>query len=353
LNAEKWHYMPVLKIKRGEVKALAMVAGAHRPRILPLMEVVERKVEKTVEEHLDTAFRGFADGLRSYERCLLDAREIAQDGPAAAEAVFDRAEGAGLVFSPVTGVSRSADVAPALAHIGNGLALRVTRREFEEGGIAGRIDGFLTNHALTPAAVDLILDFGALDGFVSEGVANLAEEFLAEVPSHTAWRTLTVVGSAFPKSMGIVDKNGHAIIERADWRAWRDSIHARRHGVARLPDYGDCAIQHPSGVEGFDPKTMQASAVVRYTLAEDWLLIKGVGTRSTPPSTQFPQLARRLISGDLKAYFAGVSHCAGCRGISDAADGAPRLGSPEVWRRLGTIHHITTTVQGLAALPWI
>ena len=35
-----------------------------------------------------------------------------------------------------------------------------------------------------------------------------------------------------------------------------------------------------------------------------------------------------------------------------AADDAAGLGSAEVWRRLGTIHHITTVVEELGALPW-
>ncbi len=352
MTAERWHYTPVLKVKRGEKTALTKIAPALRPRIVPLVEIVERKGEKTIKRHLDTAFAGLAEGLRLYDRCLLDAREIAPDGASAAAAVFDRATQAGLNFTAVTGVSRSADVAPALANKSRGLALRVTREEFEAGGLTGRIEAFLTSHHLDAGATDLVVDLGALDGFITEGVANLAEEFLAAVPDHTAWRTFTIAGCAFPKSMGIVERNDFATVERGEWKAWRGRIHARRHELARLPAFGDCAIQHPSGVEGFDPKTMQASAAVRYTLDEDWLLIKGQGTRHAPPSTQFPRLAKRLVSGDLKAYYAGCSHCVGCAGISDAAHGAPSLGSPEAWRRLGTIHHITTVVQALAGLPW-
>ncbi len=353
MTAERLHYTPVLKVKRAEKTALAKIAPPLMARIVPLMEIVERKVEKTVKAHLDTAFAGLADGLGFYERCLLDAREIAPDGAAAAASAFDRAAKAGLRFVPVTGISRTADVGPALANQSKGLALRVTRAEFEAGGLAARIDGFLGTHHLDPGATDLVVDLGALDGFIAEGVANLAGEFLAAVPAHAAWRTFTIVGCAFPKSMGIVERNGYAIVERAEWKAWRGSLHARRHELARLPAFGDCAIQHPLGVEGFDPKTMQASAAVRYTLEEDWLLIKGQGTRRARPSMQFPTLARRLVSGDRKGHYRGSSHCAGCEGIRDAAQGAPRLGSPEAWRRLGTVHHITTVVQALEGLPWI
>ena len=38
------------------------------------------------------------------------------------------------------------------------------------------------------------------------------------------------------------------------------------------PTFSDCAIQHPVGVEGFNPRTMQVSASVRYALPDQWLL---------------------------------------------------------------------------------
>ena len=154
MTAFEWYYMPVLKAKRAEKVALTKVASALRPRILPLVEVVARRPEKSVDGHLDTAFADLPETLQPYGRCLLDAGEIAADGASAAEAVFDRATQAGLKFSAVTGLSRSADVAPAVANKGNGLALRVTRKEFEAGGLAGRIEAFLEAHHLDAALID-------------------------------------------------------------------------------------------------------------------------------------------------------------------------------------------------------
>jgi hypothetical protein len=129
-------------------------------------------------------------------------------------------------------------------------------------------------------------------------------------------------------------------------------LHANRRSYTRLPTFSDCGIQHPTGVEGFDPRIMQASATVRYTLTEDWLLIKGEGTRTNPPSRQFPGLAYQLVYRGLRRYYTGPNHCVGCQLIRDAADGAPSLGSPEVWRRLGTIHHITMVMDCLSSLTW-
>ena len=344
------HYVPVLKVKRGEKAALGQLKPTLHTRITPMLEVVERS-DKNLADHLDNAFNGLGRSVSAFSRCFLDAYELAPEGPTAALQVFQRAATAGITFAPVTGLSRVSDVQAALQHRRHGLVLRLTRDEFEAGNLGHSLDGFIARHGLTRAELDLIVDLGPVEEMIVDGVVALMTAFLHAVPRPSEWRTLTVSSCAFPLSMGIVGRHSHELVERTEWRAWT-RLHAGRTGLARMPAFGDCAIQHPAGVEGFDPKIMAASATVRYAEGSDWLLMKGESTRSVPPSLQFPRLATRLVYGQLKSHFAGASHCAGCSGAKKAADGLGGFGSPEVWRRLGTIHHISTVIDGLAALPW-
>jgi hypothetical protein len=187
---------------------------------------------------------------------------------------------------------------------------------------------------------------------IREGIKDLAVQFLNNVPDPTEWRTLTIVGSAFPKSMGVIDRHSYNLVERDEWLVWRDELYRNRSSLQRLPTFGDCVIQHPVGVEGFDPKIMKASATIRYTLDDQWLLIKGESTGVTNPSLQFPKLARKIVTGGLRSYFAGATHCQGCEGINQCAGGRPGFGSAEAWRRLGTIHHLTRTTGQIAQLSW-
>ena len=346
------HYVPVLKVKRGEKAALRQIASGVRTRITPLLEIVERRPEKSITAHLATSFRDLAASVTGYPRCFLDLREIESDGTHAADEVFRYAAATGLAFTPVTGISRSADLAAALNHKKRGLALRLTRSEFESGGLTAKIKSFIAHHKLSPTQVDLIVDVGAVENMISLGVSTLTNDFLAAVPHHNSWRTLTVSASAFPVSMGGVIRHSHDFAERVDWIAWRDNLHGRRAALTRLPTFSDCAIQHPRGVEGFDPRTMQVPAAIRYTRNDNWLLLKGESTRTTPPSVQFPDLAVRLVYGVLKNCYLGPQHCVGCASIKDAADGAPGYGSAEAWRRLGTIHHLSHVMMGLGSLPW-
>ncbi len=347
-------YVPVLKVKRGEKKALQLIAASFRPHITPLLEIVERKEGKavTVGAHLKTAFKDLADSVSGYTRCFLDPREIAHDGASAAAMVYRRAVTEGIVFTPVTGFSRTADVAAALAHRDHGVALRLTRNEFEAGGLAKGLRAFMSDHGLAPEDADLIVDLGAVDNLVVEGMAALTGAFLAEIPDHSRWRTMTVSACAFPLSMKGVERRSHALVERSEWVAWKDALYAQRNDLPRLPTFSDCGIQHPKGVEGFDFKKMQVSAAIRYTTPGQWLLVKGESTRHALPSKQFPGLANQLVHGGLRSYYAGPNHCAGCASMQAAADGAPGFGSAAVWRCLGTIHHVTSAVEALGSLPW-
>ena len=347
------HYVPALKIKNGEKLALQKLSDDVRARVTPLLEVVERKADKaaTVAKHLNTTFDGFGDAVSPFARYLLDCREIKGDGPSAAADVFARAAALKKPFTPVTGLSRTVDITAALANRSNGVAIRLTRDEFEAGRVRRELPMFIQKHGLSHDAVDVIVDLGAVDKMVTQGIEAMTQQFLDEIPDRTRWRTLTVSGCAFPNSMGIVDRDSYEFIERADWLAWK-GLHTNRGSLDRLPTFGDGAIQHPLGIEGFDFRIMKPSASIRIALPDHWLLIKGESTKNVRPKIQFPKLAVRLVHGHLSAYFAGQTHCVGCKGMQAAADGIGGFGSAGVWRRLGTIHHITIAVEQLAGLTW-
>lgn len=348
------HYVPVLKVKRGEKRALREIHIGLRNRITPLLEIVElpNLTGRTLSQHLDTAFKDLANSVSSYPRCFLDCRELQPGWPSASKDVFHRATAENIVFTPVTGLSRNnEDVDAAMRYRQHGLALRVTRSEFESRSLMN-LQGFLDTYNLAPSDVDLIVDLGPVDEMVVPGVAALASALLSNVPDHASWRSFIISACGFPSSMGRVQRNSHDFVERVDWVAWRNDLFQKRDALPRLPVFSDCAIQHTSGVEGFDPRFMQVSAAIRYTYSDFWLLIKGESTRIIPAASQFPALATSLAYGHLQPYFYQARHCSGCASIQSCADGALGHGSAEVWRRYGTIHHITRVVEDLAALPW-
>lgn len=347
------HYVPALKLKVGEKDALSTLRASIKKELTPLLQVVENPAGKLMQQHIETAFKRIEPAVSGLGRFFVDPVEVAAAGKPAADLTFAKASGLGVPFTPVTGPSRDAGLTLAAlqAKGRTGLAVRVTRHEFESGWLAANFTQFLASHKLSPASIDLIVDLGPVDDMISFGITALAEAFLATIPSIKQWASLTVLASAFPKSMRDVGRASHDFVDRSEWLSWRDGLRLASPTNPRPPTYGDWGIQHPAGVEGFDPLTMQASASIRYATGAQWLLIKGVGTRRVKPSLQMPGLAGQLAAGPLKKQFTGTAHCAGCEMIGAAAQGAPKLGSPTKWRQIGTVHHLTTVVEALQKLP--
>lgn len=348
------HYVPTLKVKRAEKSALKCVAPLIKQHITPLLEIVERHPlqGKTLTEHLDTSFKGLADSLKHYSRCFIDTRELAESDPTAAIEVFKLAAADKIRFTPVTGIQRKNDLSAALTNRAMGVALRLTRDDLDTGRIGLLLTSFMKKNGLQPSEVDLIVDLGELDKFVVAGAISLTQAFVSSIPNQPAWRTFTLIGCSFPSSMGGVKRNSSLQVERVEWISWCKCLFQKRKTLLRLPTFGDGAIQHPAGVEGYDPRTMPSSAAIRYTLDDHWLLIKGQSTRTKLARLQFPELAKLLVVGPHSACFAGQSHCEGCAGIIASIAGEAGFGSLEAWRRLGTIHHLTRAIERLEALPW-
>lgn len=351
------HYVPVLKLKAAEKSALPRLSASVCAEVTPLFEVVERKEVAetktkpahlpTVSDHLAKAFKGMNPSVAPFTRFFLDGREMAADGPAAAAEAFGRAAATGRPFVPVTGISRTADVAAALAHGANGIAIRLSIEEFEAGLVPGGLPAFLRRHGLAPHEVDLIVDLGAVDHMVAAGVEALAAAFLADVPMPGTWRTFTLSACGFPKGLGEVKANSSAMADRLEWNHWRDALYAKRAALPRLPTFSDCGIQHRSGVEGFDGQKMKPSAAIRHATPTGWHLEKGVNIRDNG-GAQFQGLAGNVVS----ATSAHAGHCEGCKALHAAAADPKGYSSLRKWREFGTIHHITLTVEHLASLAW-
>lgn len=346
------HYVPVLKLKRGEKQALSTLPAGIASRVTPLFEVVEMKPEDTLEPHLKRSFAKLPEAVTACAPYFLDVRELEPAGASGAKRAFGKATQVGVPFVPVTGLSRTADASAALHAATDGIAIRLTREEFEAGRVPRDLLSFVASHGLSPSHTDLLVDLGLLNQMVPAGVQQMISQVLPRIPAPTKWRTLTLLGFAFPKSMGVAAANSVTLVDRVEWIAWLNACYARRGLLPRLPAFGDGVIQHPSGVEGFDPRIMNVSATIRYALDDKWALIKGISTGRALPSLQFPQLASKLVSGGASSIFCGAGHCPSCAEIASAASGAAGYGSAEKWRRLGTGHHIARTVNQLRGLTW-
>lgn len=348
MTEDAQRYVPVLKIKAGEKAALAQLRRELSARITPLLEIVAMKDEQ-LEKHLAKTFNNMQEATNAVESFFLDAREIAAAGEAGARRAFQIARQRRLPFVPVTGLSRTADVRAALSAASSTICIRLVRPDFEQGSVTQGLERFLSDHNQQAAKVHLVVDLGTVDDMIPDGIGYMARQFVAMLPRLAEWASLSLVASAFPMSMTAIPNNSADERPRSEWLAWRDYVRFDRRHFPRLPVYGDCAIQHPRGVEEFDKRRAQRLGQIRYARPDAWLIEKGQGEKKEPLVDQFPALATRLMKRLATAF--DKSHCAGCTLIEKASRSRKGFGDPTAWRKIGTLHHITRTLESLADLP--
>ncbi|MBL9039088.1 MAG: hypothetical protein JNG84_11270, partial [Archangium sp.] len=177
------HYVPALKLKAAEKDALSVLAPSVKKGITPLLQVVENPQSKPLQKHIETAFKKIEGAVSGLARYFIDPVEIADSGKNGADLTFKKCSGLSVPYTPVAGPSRPVDLTLAALQAVNrtGLAVRITRKEFESGTLASSVSKFLATHSLNPASLDLIVDLGAVDSMIADGVVALTEAFLAAV----------------------------------------------------------------------------------------------------------------------------------------------------------------------------
>jgi hypothetical protein len=188
--------------------------------------------------------------------------------------------------------------------------------------------------------LDLADDVGAAAGM-------LAATELRTFPYLNDWLSITVAGTSVPDSMP--PGAGLHVVGRHEWRIYQ-ALQTLPLPLPRMPSFGDYVIAGFSAGPDIDPKIMSISATLRYTVGPDMLVAKGglwkgsagrsLGAASVPP-------AAALLTGH--ASYMGTGHCGFEDWLQPVATGTGG-GNPEMWRRVGTEHHLRVVTDQVASL---
>lgn len=244
---------------------------------------------------------------------------------------------------PVTSLDRSATYCAAVSEVlksdYNGLCLRIGASELLDGRFADRIDTFLKEHSVNDSDCDLLIDYGVFNAEAPE-IAGL----INKVPSVSNWRSMIVAQGAFPKDLQGFRPGTHKIA-RSDWKTWLDGF--RTCGELRWPSFSDYTIQYGQYIE--PAENANPSASIRYTLAEEWLIMRGEGifNEDGPGRAQWNANATLLAE---RNEFYGPTFSDGDAYIAKMSRELKDHGSPMTWIRAGLNHHMSVVLHQIAAL---
>ena len=351
------HYVPILLAKRGERIALRELPRSILRGFTPCLEVPlapmdwNTKKRKCLDDHMKNFVKRLGLDCGKGGRFFLDAPQVLNPRELVGgkhPVVFLFSKCSGLDMVPVSGPERhpkyQAAVRCVVETYGRGVCLRIPKDWTEMK--PSEVEKTLYNLGATPECTDLIFDVGSIEkSDVPVFARGMCGVLSASAFSSREWRTVTIASGAFPKSMSGLQL-GLSSLPRADWELWNLVCNNLPPG-SRIPTFGDYGIQTPDWGE-FDPRFMKVSGNIRYTTPDAWIVAKGpnvIGKQSWKYSQVYPVLCKSLAG---RKEFRGSAFSPGDLFISRCSTGG-KPGSPEVWRRQGTSHHIATVVDQLVA----
>lgn len=352
-------YVPCLRWKVGEYKAISLLSRPAKELITPLIEAPEKgydfeteSYKKNIEEHLEP----FAKRIRQNwgERpCFVDLNFIPPtdrlpDGEHPVDYLFKKLDSNTCNAVPVTALTRDAAYQEAVydwaIEKDRGLCLRISLDEAAGDDLESSIRDILRS-ALKFENCDFILDLGAPNFVPLDGFAELVESVIETLPGLQKWRNFVLLGTSFPPNMAEIESNTATFLPRNEWKLYKKLVPMLQSRVVRVPSFGDYAINHPDLLQK-DMRLVKPSGTVRYATDDQWLIVKGPNVRDNGYS-QYVGHCKRVVGSK---EFLGSSFSHGGEYIAKCAAKTASTGNLSTWRRVGTNQHLEKVASDIANL---
>ncbi len=354
------HYVPILKGRDGEYRALQALMPSVRNALTPLLEIPpipwddeQGRPARTIDKHLKKVGQKVERAWGSGRNLFIDLLWIAEadrmnGGEHPLRFVFRGFKEREVDAIPVVGLVRGQDYLAVCREIiredGRGVCVRVQREDFVDfDDIGARLRQTLDDLNVNVRNADLILDLRALTPAERCLEADAVITLVNRLPAIAEWRTFTIAATSFPRNLIGLPPSASSLIPREEWDLWR-AICRCRPTLRRAPTFGDYAISHPEPAE-VDPRVMRPSASIRYTCDGAWLVLKGRNLRDYG-YREFRQVCHELIR---RTEYSGSQFSWGDGYIDDCAAERVGTGNLTTWRQVGTSHHLAFAARQLAS----
>jgi len=357
MDFDHFHYVPCLRWKQGEYQALYRLEPATKRLFTPLIEIPgivydfqKGKIPKTIDEHLDPIAQRIHNKWGRY-LCFLDMylirpNERMATGIHPVRFIFDRLRERKCLAIPVTGLNRESSYQQEIKAISTkdkfGICLRVLIEEVSKSSFGKEINSLLSVLDIQVNNCDFILDLGSPNFEPLVGFSKMVHMIVNKIPYLRRWRTFSILGTSFPKSLGGI-KVGVTTIPRYEWQAYKILVDRLIKAKLRLPAFGDYAITHPETLD-LDWRVVKPPVKIRYTIDDRWYIVKGKNYRDYGYG-QYHKLSEKILTSN---YYYGPTFSWGDDYIQKCANGG-KTGNLTMWVCVDTNHHIKKMTHDIAS----
>lgn len=336
-----WDYYPILRWKQGEQLAVARLKAADRAGLLPIAEVQvletggQLKLEKTLRSaHADQCPIAI-DIKPVYLGTRVPLARLAR--------IVGRFQTTGLDVWPVVhGADALADTTGLSAFKGQAdLVLRIYPNDTPLAAALALAKDI--RKAMGRAGrLHVVVDLDSIGDIDPKAVAVMAAPYVRDLTALGEVARVIVAGGSFPLTVGGFKLGVGNLLPRRELTIWKA---VRATSGCQDAAFGDYGVTNPQPLEPIDPRTMNPSAHIRYTLKNEWWLLRASGVK-TKGWGQYNDLCVLLVSD---ARYCGATFSFGDDRYMSHSTAGSTSGSLMTWRRDATSHHLVYTVRQLAA----
>lgn len=359
MSKESKFYVPILKWKRGEQKAIEHLDSSIKDKLLPLIEIPPIDFDwnngvpkKTIDQHIATIPDTIASSFGSNEVFVdilnIDEEDMLSDGTHSIEYIVNTSINLNVNIIPVVGSNRSTEYITAIQNLLasntiNKLCIRIETSDFNT--INPMLNSMLDLYSVSRNQCHLIIDLKEITSAIMPSYEMLVPVIVNNIINLSDWLSITLSSTAFPKTLEQVQKNSFRLLPRYEFRLWNNLINSSQ--LSCDLQFGDYCIANPE-YSDIDPRFMGMSGNIRYTISDNFLVYKGVNAK-TNGFSQMTSMCRQLIASP---HYSGQSFSWGDEYIYNCANNIASTGNAETWRRVGTNHHIVFIVDQLSNLSY-
>jgi len=355
------HYVPILKGKRGEFRALGELFVDKKKFLTPLIDVPRIPLNQKLDigKHLSKIVVFAKKNWGEKDPIFVDLFDIdlelrLKNGDHPANYVLQEMRKAKVKIIPVTGLERDNEYNNAIAREividQRGACVRILKDDLELiDEFEDKLFELLGRLNISPSETHLIIDFRALNNQDIRLMANMIVSTINKLPNIKQWQTLTIAGSGFPENLINIEPNSNARIPRTEFAIWKLVV-SQKQKLGRIPTFGDYGIVYPD-LPDLDFSKINPGGKIRYTTNNEWLVFRGQSFKKHPEKWgQYKTLAQKVvIAGD----YLGPKFSWGDQYLFNCANGNASTGNLETWVKVDTNHHLNFVIDQISNSPLI
>lgn len=338
-------YVPVLKLRSSEMKALQFLNINVKEKVMPVIQILSDKLQDRKGDYLTVKLKELIGAFSESNMSFYADFEFVANGE-----IFLIKEFLKLVtfqnikFIPVLSFIKSLPVYRNLIrekYLQNGVCLkfdeyRIKNLKTEDfliyfNEVVSKCKGFFQ---INESQIDIHLCLEELNGNESKQLTRRLIEILSNIDNGSDFRRIFVSVGSFPKDLSEILVDTERILYRHEWEFWKSLQVLRNKFNLIYSDYGNI---HP--IYDPDQNGHIGSCSIKYTIEEDYLILRGTKPNKHPEASgQYRTKSLALVNNKI---YDGPGFSWGDFKILQVAQQTESTGNASKWVQYTLNHHIS------------